>query len=705
MGKDGGETTLIMESGLVRAKWVLGFHSLDRWGSSVSSGDGCVMWSGFHGLSEVQWLRALLPPVFSDWGAHACFQTQGTQLVGAWFPGTPPIRVPGHCLAWDPSHQGLRPSLGLFLALLYWGRGLRLGIWESAVSPWGSILMKGIWVTLWPLTCPEPSVWWACPKECHTGRNLGMENSPDPGPHSCSGQGFLPPSSWESSHTLAPTSQLGRTPCSLLDPLLPPALSGQSWLPSEKGPSDPPPPSPKVLTNQRLAPSEGPLCVSAEGHFSGVSPSPELRQKLLDFKGLWGSFQNIPKCQTQPTYRRSRHIHLGRGPHWHSRALVLVLGVTAGLLACVLLSQCLAAWNRGKGIGSPKWDRSPSQQSSVCQGRIPTLERGPMESGPQGLERVGWGSTSMGSASRIQDMGCSVPLPVCWGLGMGSSAEAPRGEPLEGRDDAEHLGDVGGCCPFGSLCPGWASLSVHRTAPSCCAWTRSWCPWRWSSPSPSRPRTSHSRSRGSAATSASSTSRAVSSGCLPCASTAPACSARTPPWVPACAQTLRPDPVPTPTHRSLLASVSSAGQDCPQHQQNCSAPLPPLLPALPAQPSSPRLCLQVWPCHGDPRGWGPAVGPLNTVYGLRCVCGAPSSFLRGALESLGPDFLPGLTWRSHLSPQRPPISLYTHKEAVSQHTRLLSQASIHKDAGTGGRWPRLCCGDPHEPCPVFRNSH
>ena len=30
MGKDGGETTLIMESGLVRAKWVLGFHPLDR---------------------------------------------------------------------------------------------------------------------------------------------------------------------------------------------------------------------------------------------------------------------------------------------------------------------------------------------------------------------------------------------------------------------------------------------------------------------------------------------------------------------------------------------------------------------------------------------------------------------------------------------------------------------------------------------------
>lgn len=28
---------------------------------------------------------------------------------------------------------------------------------------------------------------------------------------------------------------------------------------------------------------------------------------------------------------------------------------------------------------------------------------------------------------------------------------------------------------------------------------------------------------------------------------------------------LRPDPAPTPTHRSLLASVSSAGQDCLQH--------------------------------------------------------------------------------------------------------------------------------------------
>lgn len=48
--------------------------------------------------------------------------------------------------------------------------------------------------------------------------------------------------------------------------------------------------------------------MSAEGHFPGV------RQKLLDFKGLWGSFQNIPKMQTQPISGRSSQTHLGRGP-------------------------------------------------------------------------------------------------------------------------------------------------------------------------------------------------------------------------------------------------------------------------------------------------------------------------------------------------------------------------------------------------------
>ena len=51
-------------------------------------------------------------------------------------------------------------------------------------------------------------------------------------------------------------------------------------------------------------------------------------------------------------------------------------------------------------------------------------------------------------------------------------------------------------------------------------------------------------------------------------------------------------PLCPPPPASLSWPVSSAGQDCPQHQ-NCSAPLPPLPPTLPAQPSSPCLCLQV----------------------------------------------------------------------------------------------------------------
>ena len=127
------------------------------------------------------------------------------------------------------------------------------------------------------------------------------------------------------------------------------------------------------------------------------------------------------------------------------------------LRGCWHGSFCPSAWQpetEGKGLAAQNETGPPASRVQSARVESPPLRGDHWESGPQGLERVGWGSTSVGSASRIQDTGCSVPLPVCWGLGMGSSAEAPRGEPLEGRDDAEHLGDVGGCCPFGSLCPG-----------------------------------------------------------------------------------------------------------------------------------------------------------------------------------------------------------------------------------------------------------
>lgn len=32
--------------------------------------------------------------------------------------------------------------------------------------------------------------------------------------------------------------------------------------------------------------------------------------------------------------------------------------------------------------------------------------------------------------------------------------------------------------PLASCSPACTVLSVPRTAPSCCEWTRSWCPWR-----------------------------------------------------------------------------------------------------------------------------------------------------------------------------------------------------------------------------------
>lgn len=194
--------------------------------------------------------------------------------------------------------------------------------------------------------------------------------------------------------------------------------------------------------------------MSAEGHFSGVSPSPELRQKLLDFKGLWGSFQNVPRCQTQPTYRRSPHTHLGRV---QTDVLEPWSRFWGSLRGCWHGSFCPSAWQpetEGKGLAAQNEAGPPGSRVQSARVESPPLRGEHWESEPQGLERVGWGSTSVGSASRIQDMGCSVPLPVCWGLGMGSSAEAPRGEPLGGRDDAKLLGDVGGSRPFGSLCPG-----------------------------------------------------------------------------------------------------------------------------------------------------------------------------------------------------------------------------------------------------------
>lgn len=89
----------------------------------------------------------------------------------------------------------------------------------------------------------------------------------------------------------------------------------------------------------------------------------------------------------------------------------------------------------------------------------------------------------------------------------------------------------------------------------------------------------------------------------------------------------------------------------------------------------------------------------------RCIYRAcPSSFLRAALETLGPDFLPGLTWGPHLSPQRHTSACRATQRLFSQHTRLLRQTGTCKRSlGAGRSPPGLCCVDPHKPCPVFRN--
>lgn len=261
-------------------------------------------------------------------------------------------------------------------------------------------------------------------------------------------------------------------------------------------------------------------------------------------------------------------------------------------------------------------------------------------------------------------MGCSVPLPVCWGLGVGSSAEGPmwgapgRGEmmwniwvmsgapapwapctPAEPRCLSKGLPPAAACGQDPGARGGDQAHHPQGQEPPAATVGAAWL----------RVRPQHPGQRAEGARPAlQQLQRAVPEHLREC-----------PP---------RPAPAPTPARRSLLASVSSAGQDCPQHQQNCSAPLPPLPPTLLTQPSSLCLCLQVWLCRGDPRGWGPAMGPLNTVCGLRFVCRAASSFLRGALETLGPDFLPGLTRGSHLSSQRPPPSAFTPTQRLFPST-------------------------------------
>lgn len=63
-------------------------------------------------------------------------------------------------------------------------------------------------------------------------------------------------------------------------------------------------------------------------------------------------------------------------------------------------------------------------------------------------------------------------------------------------------------------------------------------------------------------------------------------------------------PLCPPRPASLSWPVSSAGQDCPQHQQNCSAP--PTGFANLAGPSQAHhaFACRCNPCCGDPRGWG-----------------------------------------------------------------------------------------------------
>lgn len=76
-------------------------------------------------------------------------------------------------------------------------------------------------------------------------------------------------------------------------------------------------------------------CTCSEGHVLGGRPSPELSQKLLDFRGLWGSFQNIPKC-------------LMEGPPTPSRLTFQSLGPgLVSLCSCSLGHLCPSSWQPG----------------------------------------------------------------------------------------------------------------------------------------------------------------------------------------------------------------------------------------------------------------------------------------------------------------------------------------------------------------------
>ena len=312
-------------------------------------------------------------------------------------------------------------------------------------------------------------------------------------------------------------------------------------------------------------------------------------------EAFWISEVSGAHSRTSPNARLSPPLEGPLTPTWavvQTDVLEPRSQASGSLWGCWHGSFCPSAWQpetKGKGLAAQN-ETGPLPRRVLSARVEPSPLRGDhWESGPQGLARAGWGSTSVGSASRTRDMGCSVPLPVCWGLGVGSSAEGPMwGAPGRG----EMMWNI---------------------------WVMSGAPAPWAPCTPAEPRCLSKGLPPAAACGQDPGARGGDQahhpqGQEPPPATVGAARLRVRPQHPgqraegarpalqqlqrAVPEHLRecspmPAPAPTPARHSLLASVSSAGQDCPQHQQNCLAPLPPLLPTLPTQTNSPRLCLQV----------------------------------------------------------------------------------------------------------------
>lgn len=97
--------------------------------------------------------------------------------------------------------------------------------------------------------------------------------------------------------------------------------------------------------------------ICSEGISLGSGP-PKSCQKLLDLKGLWGSFQNIPKCQTQAFLAPWLC-----GPDSHSESHSPGLCLTVELLMWAPLSQPWQLRTEAKGSSVQRGTGRPASRA------------------------------------------------------------------------------------------------------------------------------------------------------------------------------------------------------------------------------------------------------------------------------------------------------------------------------------------------------